>query len=389
MDDQLTKVSSAMGQKTLKSEQINTAITKNTDFYRLKLDEKLQQPYAKIEAVYREIMARIVASLEDYTPENAEIHITEDKATKGLEIQTGMGNKRSTHSVIPFTPLAQELKESTEPIVFGKLSNSDPQSPNYILGQLIQAIDPTVPNASTKNLPTEVHRQNIIKFNGNRINQFLIIKDKEGNVIRNLSVRMVEALDRKGLTRTRIAKLFGVSDSNLSLFMKNVGNSRIKYNERSKEREDALLSFITTHLAGYKRTYPEIIASESEKIDYHWLDITEEEILKLAEQEGIDLGTRHPLEDTLISLSYKTKTTHKSIKTKLELFDKLTILGFNTDSLRDRLGAYIEAGNQSSKTLPKMAKELGIEYKTLANLIHREGLAQPITKEPRGAKPRK
>ena len=168
MDDQLTKVSSAMGQKTLKSEQINTAITKNTDFYRLKLDEKLQQPYAKIEAVYREIMARIVASLEDYTPENAEIHITEDKATKGLEIQTGMGNKRSTHSVIPFTPLAQELKQAEEPIVFGKLSNSDPQSPNYILGQLIQAIDPTVPNASTKNLPTEVHRQNIIKFNGNK-----------------------------------------------------------------------------------------------------------------------------------------------------------------------------------------------------------------------------
>ena len=52
---------------------------------------------------------------------------------------------------------------------------------------------------------------------------------------------MVETLDRKGLTRTRIAKLFGVSDSNLSLFMKNLGNSRIKYNERSKEREDALL----------------------------------------------------------------------------------------------------------------------------------------------------
>jgi hypothetical protein len=88
-------------------------------------------------------------------------------------------------------------------------------------------------------------------------------------------------------------------------------------------------------------------------------------------------------------LSYKTKTTHKSIKTKLELFDKLTILGFNTDSLRDRLGAYIEAGNQSKKTLPNMAKELGIDEQTLSNLINREGLAQPITKEPRGAKPRK
>jgi len=63
IEDQLTKVSSAMGQQTLTPKEIDNALAVNLKYYGITLNENLKQRYEKIEALYREIMARIVASL--------------------------------------------------------------------------------------------------------------------------------------------------------------------------------------------------------------------------------------------------------------------------------------------------------------------------------------
>jgi hypothetical protein len=378
IEDQLTKVSSAMGQQTLTPKEIDNALAVNLKYYGITLNENLKQRYEKIEALYREIMARIVASLENFTPKISEIHITEDKPTKGLEIQTGVGNNRSTHSVIPFTPLVHELKQAEEPIVFGQLRNSEHGTPNHILGQLIQAIDPTVLNASKDNIPNADHRQNIIDFNGNMRISEKVIKDKEGNIIGRLTVRMIEALEKKEYSRRSIDKLFGFCTATVSRFVNKVGNSFIRYSDQTEQRKTVMQSFIDTHLNGYIKTYPK--GATKKEAEYQWLDLTENEILKLAQEQDLDLGLRYTIENTLRSLGYKTKGAHSNIKRRLELFDKLTALGFNTGSLTDRLGAYIEACNKKQKALPEMVKELGIKYKTLQSLIIREGLELPVTK---------
>ena len=262
---QTKAVQIAITKGTLTHDLVELAVRKNAEYYKISIDQK-QYVIDQLEALYRQVLKKITTTLEDITPEFSDISVAQASRKDSLVVRTHIGKNDKVLYEIPFRELVDELNQLDEPIVFGDLSkDSSKDSDLAILGQIARHIVP---------IGTIDHRANIVLHNGN------LRKDHITNSAgKKISVRMIEALERAGWSRTAIANYYDVCKTTVSNFMTIFAKSSKQNRRDAEETKMKLLATLEGRLEPFKNG----------TVQYQWVNLSVAEILQLATEKNINL----------------------------------------------------------------------------------------------------